>query len=110
MGQEPATKPTEAKMETVRDLMSTWLAWQLSQPALGQRRKDGSKRECSHVCEHMGDVLIARVDTTTLSDYQRARLREGAATGTVKNEVGTMIQAWNWGGDRGLAPARRLRA
>ena len=95
-------------MESVKDLMETWLAWQLGQP-VSEARKDNSKKEARHLVTVIGDVLISRLNTTTLGEYQRVRLLQAASTGTVRNEISTMIQAWAWGGERGLAPKERLR-
>ena len=109
MGMQAAPSRREDRVSTVQDLLEVWLAWQLGQPNLSEGRKLNSKKEAEHVAAVIGDVLILRLDTTTLTEYQRVRLREGASTGVIRNEISTVIQAWNWGGERGLAPERRLR-
>lgn len=90
-------------------MLETWLAWQLDQPHLTHARKDNSKKEARHLVTVIGDVLIVRLDTTVLEEYQRIRLRQDTGTGSIRNEISTLIQAWAWGGERGLAPQRRLR-
>jgi hypothetical protein len=96
-------------METLKDLLETWLAWQLGQPHLSEGRKCNSRNEAQHLVSVIGDVVIIRANTTTLEEYQRVGLREGASTGVIRNEISTMIQAWASGGARNLAPGRRLR-
>lgn len=109
LGLQAAPSKPEDRMETLKDLLETWLAWQLGQPHLSEGRKANSRKEAQHLVSIIGDVVIVRADTTTLEEYQRVRLREGAATGVIRNEISTMIQAWAWGGERNLAPDRRLR-
>ena len=109
LGLQAAPSKPEHRMETIKDLLETWLAWQLDQPHLGEARKSNSKKETQHLVSVIGDVVIVRTDTTTLEEYQRVRLREGASTGVIRNEISTMIQAWSWGGRMDIAPDRRLR-
>ncbi len=109
MGMQAAPSKRADRVSSVRDLLEVWLAWQLDQPHLSEGRKANSKKEAQHLAVVIGDVLIVRLDTTVLEEYQRVRLREDASTGVIRNDISTMIQAWNWGGERGLAPDRRLR-
>ena len=109
LGLQAAPSKPKDRMDTLKDLLETWLAWQLEQPHLSEGRKDNSKKEARHLVTVIGDVLIPRLNTTTLEEYQRVRLRQGTSTGTIRNEISTMIQAWAWGGERGIAPKERLR-
>ena len=109
MGMRAAPSRREDRVTSVQDLLEVWLAWQLEQPHLSEGRKANSKKEAEHLSAVIGGVLIVRLDTTALEEYQRTRLRQSASTGVIRNEMSTIIQAWNWGGERGLAPDRRLR-
>jgi integrase len=97
-------------LDTIRDLMEVWLAWQVGRGDLSPHTVRNSIKAAKHVVALLGGLLLVRLQKSSLEDYQRSRLREGAATGTVRNEISTIIQAWRWAMERSLVtgmPPRR---
>jgi len=97
-------------LDTVKDLLEVWLAWQVGRSDLSPHTSRNSIKAAKHVAALMGGLLLVRLQKSSLEDYQNSRLREGAATGTIRNEISTIIQAWRWAMERryvsGLPPKR----
>ena len=106
---DPASERQE-HLETVRDLLEVWLAWQVGRSDLSPYTCRNSVKAAKHIAALIGGLLLVRLHTCSLEDYQNSRLREGAATGTIRNEISTIIQAWRWAMERrfvtGLPPKR----
>ena len=107
-GEAPKSTKTDEKVTTVKDLLEVWLAWQLDRE-ISQGRKDASKNYARHLAKVIGDVLLSRYSTATLETYQKEALKT-RATGSVKNEIALMGEAWTWGGERGHAPEKRVKS
>lgn len=108
-GQRPA-RPDDS-VERVRDLLEVWLAWQLDRAAISPARKLNSEKECRHLVAHLGDVYLHRINRDLIHDaFQEPALASGLATGTVRNAISTLLQAWRWAQSptRDLVPQHRL--
>ena len=108
-GQRPAR--ADDSVERVRDLLEVWLAWQLDRAAISPARKLNSEKECRHLAQHLGDVYLHRLNRDIIHDgLQEPALAAGLATGTVRNCISTLLQAWRWAQSptRDLVPPTRL--
>jgi len=101
------TAPT-ASMETVQNLMEVWVAWKENNARIAPSTRRNCKTAARHVVTEVGKVRLDRVGLETLESYADLRVRGGAATGTVKNEIGALRSAWRWGRQRGLCPDHGL--
>ena len=104
---EPAEHRSE-HLDTVRDLLEVWLAWQVARKDISPHTRRNSVKAAKHLVALVGGTLLVRLNESTIEDYQHARIREGAATGTIRNEVSTLIQAWRWAQKRDLVAGRPL--
>lgn len=107
-GVEAGRTARTASMETVQDLMEVWVAWKENNASLAPSTRRNAKTSARHIVTEVGDVRLERVGLETLESYADLRVRGGAASGTVKIEVGTLRSAWRWGRQRGHCPDRDL--
>ena len=107
--QPPTTSDEEPEIRTVKDLLRYYGGWVKDHPQRAEKTKANVRRALASLTRLSGEVLVERLDTATAEAFQQARLREEAASGTVKIEVATLVAAWNWGRERGVTPDKALR-
>jgi integrase len=107
--QPPASAGEEPEIRTVRDLLRYYGGWVKEHPQRAEKTKANVRRALGSLTRLSGDVLVERLDTATVEAFQQSRLREKAASGTVKIEVATLVAAWNWGRERGVTSDKALR-
>ena len=97
------------RVETVKDLLEVWLPAQLGREKIRPSTKCNNVKNCRHLASELGNVLLTRLNNQALERYQSTRLKQGAATGTVSNEISNLIQAWRWAKEDGLVPDREIK-
>ncbi|MBN1336127.1 MAG: tyrosine-type recombinase/integrase [Deltaproteobacteria bacterium] len=103
---EPDTEARPAR--TVKDLMEYWLATQEDRGDLRPVSVREYRNRAGSVTRILGDVLLDRVDRTTLEGFRDRRMHAGKAPRTVASEVAALAAAWRWGREVGHAPDRNL--
>ena len=99
------------EVSTVRDLLETWIGDHVDRAGTGNMAPATAsmyKARAKHLCAGIGDVRLDRVSVVTLEGHRDGRLRAGTAPRTVAHELLSFRIAWNWGGQRGHCPDRRL--
>jgi len=93
---------------TVYGLVDQWAA----EFAASSRVTPGTKQSAAtcarRIVAVMGDVRVDRVDLPTLEQAVDELLAQGFAPSTVRTTWRYVVQIWNWGRVRGLAPDRSL--
>lgn len=109
---EPAARTgIVAPVDTLGRLLRQWLAHQEDRHIVGDisiftfRSDRGRSRA---IYQRIGDLPLTSVTRASLDDYRLRRLREGAATSTLRLELCLLGAAWRWGHERGLTPDRIL--
>lgn len=103
----------DGTVETVRDLMETWVAAQLARAAPSVTWKRSAKRSGSRLCALIGDVHLDRLGDDDVDGYRDRSLRteanpKGFASATVKQDLKMLSAAWRWGRKRNMTPNRDL--
>ncbi|MEO0601122.1 MAG: tyrosine-type recombinase/integrase [Myxococcota bacterium] len=99
------SRPTAAR-GTVAALVLGWLQHEVA-PAqdLRPRTKQIYANDVNHILEHLGaSPLGSGLSLERLNGYRDTRLAAGASTGTVKQEMKRISQAWAWGRRSRLVP------
>jgi len=76
------------------------------------RKKSGvyAKYAVGHVIRHLGRMMVVDITEKTVTAYQTARLKEGAAPKTINEEVGFLLRLLGEAGDPIRARLRRQKA
>lgn len=104
----PAAKADSSKPETVRDLCEVYLGRQEDRADLTEATTLTLKNMLKRVVAGIGDVLLERLDASTLERHRDTRLRAGGAPATIKAELKRLRAAWTWGQEIGIVPMRAL--
>lgn len=105
---EPRTEDREADIETVLDLLETYVAAQLERQDLASRTKDIYALSGRRLVAEIGSVRLDRLDRRTLETLRDGLLRKGLASRTVELDLNILRRAWGWGRPIGLTPDRDL--
>jgi integrase len=75
------------------------------------RNKSGvyARYAVGHVTRHLGKMMVVDVTDKTVTEYQTARLKEGAAPKTINEEVGFLLRLLGESGDPIRARLRRQK-
>ncbi|MEK0430863.1 MAG: hypothetical protein RL139_667 [Gemmatimonadota bacterium] len=95
-------------VRTVRDLLELWMGYQSERADLSPHTVAGRRIACRQVVRVLGAVLADRLDRATMERLRDTRIREGAASSTVHQELSAVCSAWRWARESGLVPARDL--
>jgi integrase len=106
-GLEPPVE--EESCDTVADLLAFWLGRFADMVDAGERRKatlHGYKAGRSHLRRLIGKTPVESLNTGTLREYITARKRQGAADGTINQEMDALSAALTFGIERELIAKR----
>lgn len=93
---------------TVRDLLELWMGYQRTRADLSPHTVTGRRIAARQVVRTIGEVHLDRLDRATLERLRDTRLRAGAASSTVHQELSAVATAWRWAREVGLVPMRDL--
>lgn len=108
---EEAARLRMSSIETVRDVLETFVGSQRSRYEAGDLTQHGyraSRNDGRHLARLLGRLALSGLRRAELENYRNTRLIEGAASSTVKREIKTMRSAWRWALDSELIPDREL--
>jgi len=71
--------------------------------------KFSSRATVGHVTRHLGTMMVVDITDRTITEYQTARLKEGAAPKTINEEVGFLLRLLGEAGDFIRARLRRQK-
>lgn len=103
-----------AELDTVDELMRSWLVAQAERVELGSERGGitpesfaAYKKRGRFLCSFIGDIALSRLDVADLERARDAILRVRAPR-TTDRTMRCLRMAWSWGRPRGLTPDRGL--
>lgn len=105
---QPSRAP---EIGTVHELLGYFRASQEGRADLSPRTVSARRACIRHLDAGIGDVRLEALDRSTLERYRDRRLRStstglGAAPRTVRLELEVLGQAWQWGREQEIVPAR----
>lgn len=97
----------EEAVETLRDLLETWVAAQLQRADLSDSWRRSARHSGRRLCAALGDVRLEAIGRTHLERYRDTTLRTptnatGIASATVRQDFKMLRAAWSWGHELGL--------
>jgi integrase len=85
----------EDRVRSVRDVAAEYL----EQYCLRNKSAVYAKYAVGHVTRHLGKMMVVDLTDKTVTGYQTARLKEGAAPKTINEEVGFLLRLLGEAGD-----------
>nr|MBX2803551.1 hypothetical protein [Myxococcales bacterium] len=93
----------------VAGLLMAWLRAEVEPRGdIRDRTKQVYNADARHLVGHLGTRRASTLTEDMLVEYRDARLAEGGAPGTVKQELKRIVSAWRWARRNNLVPDRPL--
>lgn len=96
-------------ISTVRALLEIWIAYIDESPRRTDRTKQLYRVGCKVIADKYGEIVLARVDSITISNWGDDFCRDKVGDRTAGNYITVFLAAWEWGRDRGMTPNIRLK-
>lgn len=104
----PEVYAAVGEVQTVRDLIETWLAFVRRDPSRKPRTKGTILTVARRLVRHMGEHRLDRVTPDALRAHVARRVAQGAAKPTITLEIVYLGSAWTWGFYRGFVATEKL--
>lgn len=95
----------EERIRSVKDIAREYL----DQYCVRNRSGVYARYAVGHVTRHLGKMMMVELTDKTITEYQTARLKEGAAPKTINEEVGFLLRLLGEAGDPIRARLRRKK-
>lgn len=107
-GELDGSRRPDPTVETVGDVLETWLGSQGARADLAALTMKHYTSRSKTLHAGIGAVRPDRLDVVTLERFRDTRLHAGAAPATVAKELKILRFAWRWGRELGYCPPRDL--
>ena len=97
-----------ATLVTIEDLLNVWVAARQTDAQLSPRTKGNYRRMVAHPLRCLGGLRLEALDHPALEGYRNARLGDGAAPRSIRQELLMVRLAWRWAIGRELLNAAAL--
>jgi integrase len=108
-GQATAAAASEGQVRTVFDLLDCWVGSQNERADVSPRTAATCKAAADRLCAtQLCHVRLDALDRLALERHRDGRVRIGDGASTIARDLKYLRQAWRWGREVGVAPARDL--